>query len=191
MTTTIEELRKKLLEQARSEAEKIINDAKCRAEKIIEEAEKDWLEKSRIEKEKVFAAAEAKARIIVSEAKRKARMKIVETKNDLLKEIFDSAWNIIKERRDINVDASLRNLLNEALNYIHDIQRIYVSDKDIEIMKQIISTNNIDAEVTTKDIVGGLIAESRKGEIVDNSYETRFNRAKQLLIPEIARILWG
>jgi len=191
MSTTIEELRKKLIEQAKREAERIIEEAKKKAEKIIEEAEKDWLEKSRKEKERIIANAETRARIIVSEAKRRARMRTVEAKNDVLKKVFDYAWRAIKERKGIDVNASLRNLLKEALNYVNDVQHIYVSGQDIEIMKRIIASSNLDAEVAEKNIIGGLIAESEKGELIDNSYETRFSRAKQLLVPEIARILWG
>jgi SH3-like domain-containing protein len=65
--SSIEELRRKMIEDARKRAEDIIREAETKAQEIIEKGEKEWLEKTRVEKERIMADAERKAAITIYE----------------------------------------------------------------------------------------------------------------------------
>jgi vacuolar-type H+-ATPase subunit E/Vma4 len=191
--SSIEELRRKMIEDARKRAEDIIREAETKAQEIIEKGEKEWLEKTRVEKERIMADAERKAAITISEARRKARLIIVEKKNELIEQIYNDAWMKIKNREGFDVEKSLRNLLKESLIYIEEPKIIIVNTTDENTMHRILEEKhieNIKVQGSTS-VTGGLIVVSVKDERVDNTYDTRFKRAKDVLRPVIAGILWG
>ncbi len=189
----IEDLKKKLREEAREKAEKIISRAKEEAEKIIKEAEKKWKEKAERERARAINEAKNQAQIIISEAKRKARITISSVKNDVLEELFNNVENMIKNRKGFDIKASLKNLLEEALQYIDKPAKIIINPVDKEAVKEILTEKSLnDVEIIESDnIIGGLIIESKDGKRVDNSYNTRLERARSVLAPLINKELWG
>jgi V/A-type H+-transporting ATPase subunit E len=189
----IEELRKKLLEDARRKAEKIIASAKAEAEKIIEKAEKEWRRKAEKEREKIIEKAKLEAQRTISEARRQARLIISSAKNKAVESVFLEAEKRLKERIGFNVKTSLKNLLDEALEYIEEPAEIIINPRDRDIVSEIISEKGLrNVKIITNDkIIGGLILVSSDGKKVDNSYDTRLERAKIVLLTEIIKILWG
>ncbi len=191
MSISIEELREKLLEQAKKKAEEIIREAEKKAGEITAAAEAEWLEKSRKERERIISEAETKARIIISEARRKARIKITEAKNTVVNEVYGEAWNRISNRQGFDVYLSLKNLLEEALSYIDNPDTVLVSEKDRDIIGRVLKDKGLDLKIQTAGVTGGLLVSDNYGNIVDNSYDTRFRRSREVLLPIISRILWG
>ncbi len=190
---SIDELREKMIAEARRKAEEIVRDAEEKAEEIVKKAEEEWSKKCSLKREEIISIMEAKARIIVSEARRKARIIISSKKYEVLEKVFNDAWNIIRERRGFSIEESLGNLLRESLQYIEEPETVYVNPVDTDAMAKILVENNLEGVKIVKDdgITGGLILVSKGGERIDNSYDTRFQRAKQVLAPMIAKILWG
>ena len=193
LQSNIAELREKLLEEARKKAEEIIAKAREEAKRIVEEAERKWREKAKREKEKIINNARLKAQIIVSEARRRARILLVDAKNKAIEGLYNEVLERLKRREGFDHKLSIKNLLREALEYIPTPSRIRVnpSDRDalLEVLREIGLTNVKVVEDTS--IIGGVIVESAEGEVVDNSYNARFNRAKTVLTPMITKKLWG
>ena len=190
--SSINDLREKLIEEARKKAEEIIKEAEKKAEEIIKEAEKEYETKAIKTREKILEEARINAQIIISDARRKYRLMISEAKYEVLKKIFDEAWKDIINRRNVNIQTSLKNLLRESLEYVEKPDYVEVNEKDKEIISDILMENKIDAEIKVNNsIVGGLIIGTMAGEKVDNSYNTRYERAKTVLLPIIAKMLWG
>jgi V/A-type H+-transporting ATPase subunit E len=192
-TVNIEELREKLLEDAKKKAEKIIADAKAEAEKIIRNAEKEWREKAEKEREKIIRNARLEAQKIISEAHRQARIIISSAKHEIVKTVFSEAEKRLRERRGIDIKSSLKNLLEEALEYIEEPAEIIINSRDRDIINEILSEKRLkNVRIIINDrIIGGLVLVSRDGKKVDNTYDTRLKRAKTVLLTEITRILWG
>jgi V/A-type H+-transporting ATPase subunit E len=191
--SNIEELRRRLLAEAEKKAEEIIEEAKKKAEEIIKNAEETWRKKAEEKKNEILKEANRRARIIVSEAKRKARLIISSKKYELLEKIFNEAWTRINERREFDIAESLRKLLEESLQYIEEPKIIYVNPRDREVIGNILNKKELRGIEIREEprISGGLILVSSRGEKIDNSYDTRFNRAKRVLAPLIAKMIWG
>ncbi len=191
MSVSIEELREKLVEQAKKKAEEIIREAEKKAGEITAAAEAEWLEKSRKEKERIINEAKTKARIIISEARRKARIKLTGAKNTVINEVYDEAWNRISNRQGFDVYLSLKNLLKEALSYVDEPDTVLVPGRDHDIISRVLKDEGLELKIQATDITGGILLIDKYGNIVDNSYDTRFKRSKEVLLPIISRILWG
>ncbi len=191
MTVSIDELRERLLEQARKKAEEIIKEAEKRAEEIIAQAEAEWMEKSRRERERILSEARMRGRIIVSEAKRKARIEVTKAKYEVLEDIFNEAWKRISSREGYDVEKSLRSLLDEALMFLESPKELRVSEIDVETAEKITAEKGLSVEIVKANITGGLILVDESGNRVDNSYDTRFKRSRETLLPTISSILWG
>ncbi len=193
MSSSIEELKEKLIEEARARAREILRKAEEEARRIVEDAEKKWREMAEKEKTRIVEEAKTKAQTILSEAKRQARIVLSNAKNELLNQIFSEVENTIRERRGIDIESSLRNLLEEALIYIEKPSKVIAHPRDREIIERLLrekGLTNIEI-VESNDISGGLILESLDGKRVDNSYDTRLERARTTLAPLVNKELWG
>jgi vacuolar-type H+-ATPase subunit E/Vma4 len=88
---------------------------------------------------------------------------------------------------------SLKRLLYEALEELRssgfevDNIIVYVSPRDRELIKDLLREIGINGEVVEdRDIVGGLRVSTRSGEMsVDNTYNSRLERALRTILPEI------
>ncbi len=190
--STINDLREKLMEDARKKAEEIIRDAEKKAKEIIREAEKEYEKKAKETREKILEEARINAQIIVSDARRKSRLMISEAKYEIIRKVFEEAWQDIIDRKNIDIETSLKNLLLESLEFIEKPDYVEVNEKDKEIINKLLIENNIGAEIRENNLIaGGLIIGTKAGEKVDNSYNTRFERAKSALLPVISKMLWG
>lgn len=193
ISNNLAELEKKLLEDARKKAEEIIRTAKERARKIVEEAEKEWKKKAEKERKRITEEARMKANTILSEARIKARIMISVAKKEVLDRVVEKALKDLSERRGFDIKKSLYNLLKESLEYIDEPAKIIINEKDSQALREVIEVLKIkDIYILYSNrITGGVIIESRIGELIDNSYDTRIKRAYITYAPEINKILWG
>lgn len=193
ISSSLAELEKKLIEDARKKAEEIIRNAEERARRIIEEAEKEWKEKAEQERKRIIEEAKMKACTILSEARREARIKISMAKKEVFDSVVEKALKDLKERKGFDVKKSLLNLLKESLEYIDEPTKIIINEKDSQALREVFEELNVkDVCIVYSDkIIGGVIVESRIGELIDNSYDTRIKKACITYAPEIHRILWG
>lgn len=191
--SNIEDLKKKLREEAFIKASEMIEEAKHEAELIIKQAENEWRVKADNEKRRIIEQAERDANRIVSEARVKARLVIGEAKNKLFEELFGNVLERIRSREGLDVTNSLRNLLNESLVYIDKPSKIFVDPRDIEVIKRLLKEKNLNNVeiIPLNDIIGGLIIEDIDGKRIDNSYKTRLERAKKTLGSLITKYLWS
>lgn len=191
--SNIEDLKKKLREEAFIKASEMIEEAKHEAELIIKQAENEWRVKADNEKRRIIEQAERDANRIVSEARVKARLVIGEAKNKLFEELFSNVLERIRSREGLDVTNSLRNLLNESLVYIDKPSKIFVDPRDIEVIKRLLKEKNLNNVeiIPLNDIIGGLIIEDIDGKRIDNSYKTRLERAKKTLGSLITKYLWS
>jgi len=155
--------------------------------------EKEWKEKAEQERKRIIEEAKMKACTILSEARREARIKISMAKKEVFDSVVEKALKDLKERKGFDVKKSLLNLLKESLEYIDEPTKIIINEKDSQALREVFEELNIkDIYIIYSDkIIGGVIVESRIGELIDNSYDTRIKRARITYAPEIHRILWG
>lgn len=193
----VKRIRGKLLEKAREDAKRIIEDAKREAERIIKEAEKKWKEKVEEIRKEVLEDARRKAEEILIDAQIKARMKITNEKNKIIELLMSKIEELI-EKGTYDRSESLRKLAIEAIRQ-SELKEviIYVSRNDKELMERLRSSIENELNVKINDIKeanirGGVIVESIDGSIrVDNSYDVRLEMIKTKLLPQIYKELFS
>ncbi|MEM1628700.1 MAG: V-type ATP synthase subunit E family protein [Desulfurococcaceae archaeon] len=195
----IEEIRKAVIERASFEANEILRKAEEEASKIIKEA----IEKKNrlIEEERKKIIESIKAEVRLSEARLRARALILMAKNEIVEAIKKNALEIINSLDLEKRRESLKNILRESIEELFFTVNepwnivIKVSEKDIPLIKEIISSpeflgRTIDiSRIEPIDIKGGTILSCCNDEVViDNSYESRFEKALRFILPELYRV---
>ncbi|MET1159933.1 MAG: V-type ATP synthase subunit E family protein [Thermoprotei archaeon] len=193
ITSNFEELREKVINDAKKKAEEIIRRAEEEAKRIIEEAEKEWFRKAEKKKIEIINNTKRKAQITISEARTKARIIISRAKYEVIEQILSEVLKAIENRNGFDAKHSLERLLDEALQFIDKPKRVIVNPRDSGIIKEVLSERGLtDIEVAeSSEIIGGIVVEDENGRRVDNSYNARLERAKTSLIPIITKELWS
>lgn len=187
-----EDAKVKILEETRKKANEIIEEARRIAESIIKEAEENWLKKAESEKNKILREANARASVIIAEAKSASRFIISKAKLEVVENVYEKIYEIIKEGK-YNVEYSLKNLLKEALGYVEKPVKIIVRKDQVDIARKVLGELGIiDVEIEGSDnIMGGLILISKEGVVVDNRLETRIKQSRDRLLNVVAKVLLG
>ena len=131
----------------------------------------------------------------IAKIKDETRMQITRTKDEVYKKAFFEAQKILSSvRARADYENNFRKMLQEVVLELEreDIQ-LHIDKRDENLCKKVLSELNLHCEVVT-DITsaGGLNASTKDGKfIVFNTIESRFEKAKALLKPEIFTILYG
>jgi len=191
VASSLEDLKRKLREEAESKARMIVSEALSEAEKIIKKAEEEWVKKAESERSKILEQAREEADRILSEARIKAKIILVEAKNNLLLNILNTVEKALADRNGVDVEKSLEKLLEEALNYVENPVRVIVDPRDAEIARELLKRKGlVNVEIKASDgILGGVIVESADGKRIDNSYKTRLENAKRIISRMLAEAL--
>ncbi len=193
---SINSLKTQILNEAKKKAEKIIKDAQAKAKEIENEALNKWKRMYEEKRREYIEKAESEANTIIAESKRKARMLVSKAKYEIIEELFRKAYEKLAKREGINVKESLEKLFEEAFEQIPPGTRhlkIYVNPRDKELITRIIGEKGVEIEyeiITREDVLGGLILETLDGIIIDNTYNTRLERAKETIVNKLAKVLW-
>lgn len=190
--------------------DKILNDAKKRAESIISEAEtrvKDILENARKEAENVAKKlekdaeelAKKEAARILSLAELEERRKILKEKINILEEVFSQALADLKARPKEEYQEIMKGLLVKAVNHGDEEVIVAKSDRDKLDEKFLKSVNeelrkmgkkgDLKLVGESEDFNGGLLLRKEKIETWCN-LEVLLEMLKDDLEIEIAKLLF-
>ena len=165
------------------------------AEEIIKEAEgKDGIIKKR-HLDTVKKAVEMERNKSLAKIKEETRMQFTRTKDEVYKKAFFEAQKILSSARSrADYENNFRKMLREVVLELEgeDIQ-LHIDKKDETLCKKLLSELKLNCDVVT-DITsaGGLNASTKDGRfIIFNTTESRFEKAKALLKPEIFTMLYG
>lgn len=195
---SIEEIRRAIIERANSEANEILRQAEEEANRIIREAEER--KRQIIEEERKKIIESVKAEVKLSEAKLRARLIILAAKNEIVDAIKRYAWETINSLNVEKRRESLKNILRESMEELFSIVDkpwnivIRVNERDIPLVSEIINSpefatsfSNI-GKIEAINISGGIVVSCCDDEIIiDNSYETRFEKALRTITPELLK----
>jgi len=178
----------KIIEDARRRANEIIAEANSRAAQIISNAEKEWLKKLESKRHELLEKARRESEVMLSEARRRAKLIIAGARSKVIEEAFKEAEKSLK---NIDRRKSIEALLKEALNYSSKPVRIYVSPCDEELVEEITRALGLNDVVIVKsdDIDGGIVVEDESGVRIDSTYRTRMKRSVEVLAREVAKVL--
>jgi len=189
---SLEELRKRILEEAQREAEEILRKAREEAERIIAEAKEEYYGRLRNARRKALQEfIERKNAEYVSKLV-EFNIELLKLKNRILSEILTEVRRKLAEMPVPKRKESLRALLKESIESGIFAGNVIVKvvPKDFEIIKEIVQEYFKDV-VTAVELhdpgrLGGVLVESLDREhAIDNTYTTRLEKA----MPEIMNIL--
>lgn len=186
-----------ILERARNEAEKMILEARMRAEQLLKNAGHEKNKKLESIRMRTIEEVNAEVERMQVKANTETKRMLQDKKNELLARLAEQTREAIEKREfTYSVKESLKNLLLEALPMFPQQAKlhIFVNLKDLNaaesVLKELNLSNFADVEAK-KDMLGGVIVESSDGRLkVDNSYDTRLKRYMQSFLPDISRMLF-
>ncbi len=132
---------------------------------------------------------------LLAKIKEETRMQFTRTKDEVYKKAFSEAQKILSlARTHADYEDNFRKMLQEVVLEIEgeDIQ-LHIDKRDENLCKKLLSELKLNCEVVT-DITcaGGLNANTKDGRfIVFNTIESRIEKVKALLKPEIFTTLYG
>lgn len=132
---------------------------------------------------------------LIAKINDESRMQFTRTKDEVYQKAFFEAKKILSSVRSrADYENNFRKMVQEVVLELEgeNIQ-LHIDKRDENLCKKVLSELNLHCEVVT-DITsaGGLNASTKDGKfIVFNTIESRFEKAKALLKPEIFTMLYG
>ncbi|HMA04501.1 MAG TPA: V-type ATP synthase subunit E [Methanomicrobiales archaeon] len=171
-------------DRAQAEAQKILKEAEERAQSTRSASLEEAAREVRLERSKLMAKAGAEK-----------RMALARVKDDLFQQVFARAvQQMASARNHPGYRASFQKMLSEVTEELRGEEiRVHIDPHDEVLCREILGEMKRNCEIVT-DIttVGGLNATSADERLmVFNTFESRLQRAKELMISEIMSALYG
>ncbi len=189
---SLEELRKRILEEAQREAEEILRKAREEAERIIAEAKEEYYRRLRNARRKALHEFTEKKNAEYVSKLVEFNIELLKLKNRILNEILAEVRRELTELPVSKRKESLKTLLKESIESGVFTGNVIVKvvPKDSDVIKEVVQEHFKDV-VTAVELcdprrLGGVLVESLDREhAIDNTYTTRLEKA----MPEIMNIL--
>ncbi len=189
---SLEELRKRVLEEAQREAEEILRKAREEAERIIAEAKEEYYKKLRNTRRRALQELIEKKNAEYVSKLVEFNIELLKLKNRILNEILEEVRKELAELPIPKRRESLKVLLKESIDsgIFTDSVIVKVVPKDSDVIKEVIQEHFKDVvtavELCDPGKLGGVLVESLNREhAIDNTYTTRLEKA----MPEIMNML--
>lgn len=200
MSESFQKLQNRILSDARVKAEDIIKEAEQKAAQIMEEA------KAQAEKEaerilsKAQLEAEALRRSILSSKTRTNRLKLLEEKNRIvqlvLQSVEDKLTNIASDSR---FEDALKRFVSEAIDAIGVEQTVVrvgfrdISKKQVDFVGEFLPKGiKLLLEPQPVDTLGGVVASNPEGRVVyNNSFKARLDRLDSQLLALVSSTIFN
>ena len=200
MSESFQKLQNRILSDARVKAEDIIKEAEQKAAQIMEEA------KAQAEKEaerilsKAQLEAEALRRSILSSKTRANRLKLLEEKNRIVQSVLlsleDKLTNIASDSR---FEDALKRFVSEAIDAIGVEQTVVrvgfrdISKKQVDFVGEFLPKGiKLLLEPQPVDTLGGVVASNPEGRVVyNNSFKARLDRLDSQLLALVSSTIFN
>ncbi len=198
---SLEELRRRVLERARREAEEIVEDARRRAEEMIRKAEEEYRRRVEEVRRKLIQKLIDEKNVEYVSKVVELNTELVKLKNRVLEEIIKDVRERLsklsaRERRE-----SLSRLIDEAVRsgvFTNEDLVVSVVRDDVPLAKEVIeSMPELSGRVkevrgVDSSYIGGVIIESAGGgRAVDNTYASRIERGMPKLIEKLNKYVFS
>jgi V/A-type H+-transporting ATPase subunit E len=174
------------------EREKILSRSEKTVRRSIEEAETKAEEIAQTILQQADPGLEVTKTRIQGESELRKKRSLAQAKNRVVQEAFDKARQALSELREReDYESILRKLSMEILK--KDDVVVTVDERDVPLIKTILASGRLNAEVKTgKACLGGLVVESKNGSVsIHNTIESRLEKLQESLVQEVNGILFG
>jgi len=190
----IEDILNALEEQAQAECDDVLAEAREHAKLIVEEGEREVQhihDRYTRQTEHVANLAAAKK---INAARLEGKMVASAAKGDALVSVFDQALGKLSELRSSGAYEELfLALAGEALEALDGPVTIHVAPADAALASRAAQAAGLTATIdSTLETAGGLVVEAYGGRVVRrDTLEDRLERARQLIQPDVAKVLFS
>ncbi|HHV19583.1 MAG TPA: V-type ATP synthase subunit E [Thermoanaerobacterales bacterium] len=195
----IAKIKERILEEAREEKQKLVENAQAQARDIKAKYEHKAKEMFNDILDKAGKDAEEKKRRILSMAQLENRKALLQAKQQIIDEVFEEAKAKIKKLPDENYQTLIADMLiksaitgnEEVVISEHDKNRI-TQDFLAKVNKTLNDSGkqgNLKISKTPGRMIGGFILKSEDLE-VNNTFDSLINMEREELETEIAKILF-
>jgi V/A-type H+-transporting ATPase subunit E len=196
----LDRLIERILHDARERAERIVSEAQMRRMEMISEANRTAEERHTRQINTARRAAEEEKKQRVTMAVLDARKVILEEKQELIQEVFDRALKAFVELPEEKCIELLVDMLTAAAGEKNGELVLSPGDRE-RVGEEIVSRANCALEEsgkhgrvtlskTTRDIASGFILHM-DGIEINNSLEAQINSKRLELEPQVVEILFG
>jgi V/A-type H+-transporting ATPase subunit E len=190
----LDDMLRAIEEEGEARCKDILDTAQAEAAEILKNAK----EEAKRTREEYVTRAEAtmygeKTRIL-SDAKLYVKKQVIQAKEKHIEDAFDNVAGELEAMRKRPEYASyFRRLLDETAANAEGNLVISVDRRDEKVARDAVAAAGLDCELRTDiSTLGGLKAITADGRIVlTNTIDSRLERAKQFLKPEVATKLFG
>jgi vacuolar-type H+-ATPase subunit E/Vma4 len=188
-----------LIEAVEVNAEETITELKKKAHRQSEEIRREAEGKDEAIKKKhldaVKKTVEAERNKLIAKINKETRMQFTQTKDEVYKKAFFEAQKILSSARSrADYENNFRKMVKEVVLELEGEEiQLHIDKRDENLCKKLLSELKMNCDIVT-DITcaGGLNASTKDGRfIVFNTIESRFEKAKAFLKPEIFTTLYG
>lgn len=190
----LEQILRVLEEEAGKEREEILSQAKQRANKLMEQARAEAKQIEDREIERVTSALQGEQAKIINAAKLHVKKETVRTKEELIEKAFLKVAEQLKEfRKSEDYPLVFKKLLEEAVANIDGKILVAVDRQDLKLARETLEKMGADYKLEPAlRSLGGVKATTADGRVtLVNTLDSRLEKARQLLKPEVTKILFG
>ncbi len=197
----IEEIKQKILADARESAQQIKEEAEKKAKSIVDDAKDKAKQIKKESKEKAELEAESKKKRILALARLEARKSILAARHDMMEEAFAEAVNRLSRLDDVEYREIIKEMFLSADMSDGDVE-VILSPRDKKrishdflkgVQKELaMKGKKVELKLSDnfRDISGGFVI--RKGKVeFNNSFEAVIKMQRDVMETEVAKILFG
>jgi vacuolar-type H+-ATPase subunit E/Vma4 len=192
----IDKIREAVLNRAKEDAARIIEEARVKAKGLIEEAKKRRYLQLETAKKKIISAAHREGSKIMAQASMKARQEILREKGDIIAEVLERVRHEL--RHHPSHKQSLTHLIEETIDAfgMETKVKLFVTSKDLgavrEILREDSKLKERVIEVREMNGLGGVSAENEEGIVsINNTFDRRLEGLMTKILPKIGEELFG
>lgn len=199
-----EKIEEEILKDAEKKAKRTLRRARKDADKLLDQVHREHASRREERLAEARRQGEERARAVLAGIRQEIRRRRLRCEEAVLDEVFRRALERLRGAEDVDTEASLRALLNEAVRGVNDTAlRVHLSPADLKTVGEERVTKWVAAvigrspetersvEVTPDEAVcGGVIVESGDGRRrYINTYEDRLRRMKDRLRSMVRKAL--
>jgi len=178
----LEELKEEILNNARNDSNRIIEEAKKEAEQIMTKSREridEYKKKLEEDKKKLTENLE---KMKTAQARSEAKKLILDKKKEIIDGVFEKAKQKLNTLNGSKREEYTQKLIEKAKNEM-EIATVYCNKKDRKFLQ--------DFNCEETDILGGVIVEKEDKSVrIDYSFETLLGNIKESSLQEIAKLLF-
>ena len=193
-TSAIDNVVGKVLEEAKQEILKVLEEGKLEAEEILYQAQRE----AELEAGKILSSrdrqVESLTRRVIGSAELEARNKSLRMVEDSMNKVFANALDKLKKNKPKHYKDSMKRMVEEALESVGSKKIVLLcngEDKGLVegLAKQVGKEKGFDVSVSDKELqcAGGVKAADADGSVTyDNTLEARLDRMRPVLRKAVA-----